>query len=684
MAKTVKLTIDGKEVKAAEGTKLIDAAESVGVHIPNLCYIKGMKGIGACRLCIVEVEGGRGPAIACNTKVKDGMVVRTQTDELNDSRKFIIDMILSMHPLDCMTCTKAGVCSLQKYSYDLEVKESSFTRKKFGYPTDEANPMIMRDPEYCILCGRCVRVCEEQDTNVLAFMGRGVGAKVTTENDRPLEESRCTFCGSCVDACPVNALLEHDRWRKGREWEYEKVDSVCTLCGGACDISVSTRDGIVQRVNSGTDEGSVASYLCAYGRFGYDCLESDARVTVPMKREKGKLVETTWDDALKIAAEKLKKAGKSAGFISNAGIQNEDALSLVKLAKDVVKTESYDSSMSLYATAEIMKASGSASLDGADLIVVVGLDTSQHKRVLPALDAAVRKASKRGAKLVVVNSGATGLDSSAAVKAGGKEAAALKAIAKACIDLGMKADKKTADAAKGAKADESHQKAAELMKEADSPVVLAVPALFDAAASLAQIKGTAVAVAPEANAKGAALMGLCSDKGKSYGEMSTSGGVKVLYAVGEQVMNKKPKADFIIVQHSHMSELAKLADLVLPQAGYLESAGTIVDTMGELKKMSAAAQAPDGVKAGRDVIADVAKAMGKSLKVTSADAKKLASKTTKPKAGAFEEAKGLEKSFEKVMEGVTGVLGSSAKILWLKEGVKEPRRSAEPQKNISK
>ncbi|MBW1828719.1 MAG: (2Fe-2S)-binding protein, partial [Deltaproteobacteria bacterium] len=178
MSKKVALSIDGRKVKAPEGTNLIEAAKSAGIHIPNLCYLKGMRGIGACRLCMVEVEGGKGPVVGCITKVKEGMVVNTSTEKIQETRKFIIDLILSMHPLDCMTCTKAGVCNLQQYAYDFGIKESSLTRKKFGYPVDEANPFIKRDPDYCVLCARCVRVCKEQGTNVLDFMGRGVGAKV--------------------------------------------------------------------------------------------------------------------------------------------------------------------------------------------------------------------------------------------------------------------------------------------------------------------------------------------------------------------------------------------------------------------------------------------------------------------------------------------------------------------------
>ena len=175
MATMINLTIDGKRVKAPEGMNLVDAAELNGLHIPNLCYLKGTRGIGACRLCLVDIKGMKAPMLGCTTKVKEDMEVDTKSEKVVEIRKFVIDLILSMHPLDCMTCTKAGICSLQQYAYDLGLKESSFTRKKFGFAIDEANPFIKRDPDYCVLCGRCVRVCKNQGTNVLEFMGRGVG-----------------------------------------------------------------------------------------------------------------------------------------------------------------------------------------------------------------------------------------------------------------------------------------------------------------------------------------------------------------------------------------------------------------------------------------------------------------------------------------------------------------------------
>src|SRR4030066_1169982 len=467
MSTTVNLKIDGKDVKVPEGTNLIDAAESAGIHIPNLCYIKGMKGIGACRLCLVEIEGAKGHSVGCITRVKEGMNVKTSTEQIEEMRKFVIDLILSMHPLDCMTCTKAGVCNLQRYAYDFELKESSFTRKKSGYPADAANPFIKRDPEYCILCGRCVRVCKTQGTNVLDFMGRGIISKVTTANDKPLQESECTFCGSCVDVCPVNALLEADRWRKGREWDYEKIRSQCLSCGNGCDIIVSTKDGEVAKINAGAPGGSYERYICAIGRFGFDSLKSDTRVTSPMKRVDNELKEITWNEAVSIVSGKLKEAGESVGFISTAGILNEDALTLKKFASDVVKTKNIDTSISLYADAESMRAED-ANLEKADLMVIVGLNPDQWTRVLPAIDAIIRRKVNAGAKLIVINSGEPRIASVATVNLKGNEASTLSMLAKT-LEESQKSKVKSPEAeTKGAEEKETSpfEKAAELFAKA--------------------------------------------------------------------------------------------------------------------------------------------------------------------------------------------------------------------------
>lgn len=665
MANMVNLKIDGKEIKAPEGANLIDAAALGGIHIPNLCYLKGLKGIGACRLCLVEIEGMKAPMIACTTKVKEGMVVNTKTEKVQEIRKFVIDLILSMHPLDCMTCTKAGVCNLQQYAYDFEIKESSFTRKKFGFAPDEANPFIKRDPDYCILCGRCVRVCKDQGTNVLEFMGRGVGSKVTTANDKPLQESGCTFCGSCVDVCPVNALLEADRWRKGREWEYDKVKSLCLLCGNGCDITVSTKDGRIMKINAGAAEGSPERYICAYGRFGFDCIEAENRITVPMKRINGELRETTWEDAIETVAEALKKAGKNAGIISTAGILNEDALTLKRFVSDAIKTKNIDTTVSLYGDEETLLSDG-ADLEKADLFLLVDLNPSQWDRVLPALDAVIRRRVNAGAKLIVINSKEPKISSIAAVNLIGDEILSIKSLVKALIDKGISVDKKLASEVEGMTLSEDVEKAATLYLDAKNPVILSSPAMYKASSNISLIKGVAVSVPLESNAKGVILMGLTTE-GKSYKEM-TSGGLSLLYVVGEVPLNERPAVDFLVVQNSHLTDLAKKADVVLPSAAYLEVDGTIVDYLGRLRHVCKAVEPAGDSKSHREIFVNIAKAMGVAMKeAREIETKKLAKIKIKKTVVPFERKEGFDVKPDEMVESINSSVINGSRLLWLKE-----------------
>jgi NADH dehydrogenase/NADH:ubiquinone oxidoreductase subunit G len=673
MSDTVKLTIDGVELRAPDGTNLIEAAELAGVHIPNLCYMKGMKGIGACRLCLVEVEGARAPVIACNTKAKDGMVVNTRTEKILEQRKFVIDLILSMHPLDCMTCTKAGVCRLQSYAYEFGIQQSTYTLKKFGHAVDEANPFIKISPDYCILCGRCVRVCKEQDTNVLDFMGRGVGSKVSTAVDKGLHASGCTFCGSCLDACPVNAILEADRWRKGREWEYEEKNSACLLCGDGCEIAVSTREGLITKINSAPKEDSTTQYICAYGRYGYDYVESESRGTAPMVRKNGKLLETTWEEALGAAAKGLKKAGKDAGFISTANLSNEDALALRDFAYNVVKTKNLASTLSLYADRESLVNSDSASITGADLIVTVGIDPSQGRRTLPALDASIRRKVARGAKLITINSAETGLDNMASAKFLGDEVSGIKSLIKAALDKGAKAEKELEAEVRAAGGSEEASAAGELLAVAKSPIVLTSPALFGAASNISLLKGpktSVISVTYESNARGAALMGLADAEGKSYAEMLDTG-PKALYLVGPVPISERPKTDFLVVEDTHLSGVAKDADVFLPAATYFESSGTIVDYKGALKSFHAIIEPVGESKSHGDIFIDLSKLMGKAVKKPKTSEVKAALKGKPERVlREFMKKEALDINAEHLIGSLNESVLSSRRLLWLREAEK--------------
>jgi NADH dehydrogenase/NADH:ubiquinone oxidoreductase subunit G len=670
MEKLVKLKIDGREVNAPVGMNLIDAAELAGIHIPHLCYLKGMRGFGACRLCLVEVEGIKTPLIGCNTKVKEGMVVLTQTERVRGIRRFVLDLILAIHPLDCLTCTKAGICNLQKYAYEYELKDTSFTRKKMGYPIDQVNPFIRRDPLYCILCGRCVRVCKEQGTKVLDFIGRGINAEIGTAYNKPLRESGCTFCGSCIDACPVNALPEADRWHKGREWEYEKIKSACLFCGSGCDILVSTKDGGIQKINTGAEPGSSKRYICAYGRFGYDFIDSETRLTVPMKRVNGELKETTWKDALTIVAAKLKGAGGNSGFISIAGILNEDALTLKRFAKNVVKTKHFDTTLSLYSDVHSLRDSQSSLITTSDLIILVGLNPSQWNRILPALNASVRKRVNRGGKLIVINSdinaSETRIQEVATVSLEGDEISILKGIVKALVEKGAKADIQLKSAVKDAETSKDIEKAADLILNAGDPLILTAPALFEASANIALIKGKVIAVGLESNARGIAQIGLTSE-GKTYKEM-VSNGTKVLYAIGEVPLSTRPNTDFLIVQNSHLTELAEQADIVLPSTTFYESDGTMVDYLGRFKQVNKAIEPLGASKNHRDIFIALSKILKSPIKKpTEAEFKKAMKGKTKLAFRPFVRKEGFDILPKEFIEAINASVLKSRRLSWLLE-----------------
>ncbi len=662
MSEKVKLTIDGKDVTVKAGSTILDAAEQAGIHIPNLCYLKGMKGIGACRMCLVEIEGMKAPMTACTARVKDGMVVKTTNEQIEEIRKYVIDLILSMHPLDCMTCTKAGVCQLQQYAYDLEIKESSFSRKKFGFDTDEGNPFIKRDPDYCILCARCVRVCKEQGTSVLDFYGRGVGAKVTTAQDRPLQEAGCTFCGSCLDACPVNAILEADRWRRGREWDYERVESTCLFCGNACSTVVSTYRGDVAKVNASGDKGRVDHFICAYGRYGFDYINGDTRVLEPLKRMDGEFKLISWTQAIEDMARALMDDANS-GIITAGNLLNEDYLSIKRFA-DEAGIKNIDCTVSAYAD-EASLLGPEVDINEADCLVVVGLNPSQWDRVHACLDASLRRAKARGAKLIVINSVDTRLAEVADVAVKASEADTMAALAKALKEQGEPLPKglKVPDV----DVSEEINKAAELYVKASNPVVVSSPVYFEASSNVALIKGAAVSVPIEANAKGALLMGI-KGTGKSYNEMASEG-IKILYVIGDVAMKRPAGVDMLIVQNSHMTELAKEADLVLPSITSFESNGTVVDYMGRMKTVKAAIEPFAESKTTVDIIKALSKKMGLKVKpATSADVKKqIKGYKVEIKPSDFKARDDLTFNPADFIPQSLSTMVQSSRLLWLRE-----------------
>ena len=242
----ISLTIDGQEVQVPAGTSVLDAAEAVGIHIPRLCYDPCLSSVGACRLCVVEIDGIRNLPASCVTTVTPGMVVRTGTPAVMEARKTILELLVANHPMDCMTCEKMGECKLAEYCYQYGVTKGSFIGEEHHYDLEESNPFIVRDLNKCIVCGKCIRACAEwTGKDILDFAYRGFNTKVTPFGDTPYIESDCVFCGNCVSVCPTGALTEKPMRGQGRRWELKKVRTTCPFCGTGCnfDLNVKGRQG---------------------------------------------------------------------------------------------------------------------------------------------------------------------------------------------------------------------------------------------------------------------------------------------------------------------------------------------------------------------------------------------------------------------------------------------------------
>jgi len=592
MAGSIQLTMDGQVLEVPEGFTLMDVAEEAGIHIPNLCHLKGYKGIGACRLCLVEVAGLKRPMAACTTRAKDGMEVSTQTEVLQRHRRYVIDLILSMHPMDCMTCTKASVCRLQEYAYDLGLKDSSFTQKRFDFPVAQDNAFIRRDPNYCVLCGRCVRVCKAQGTSVLDFFGRGVGSRVTTAADRPLQESGCTFCGSCVEVCPVNAITEIPAGGyRGREWEYVRCPSICLSCADACSTLVSVREGRVEKVNAPGDGDTAEGYICAVGRFGFDSIDDDSRVRSPLQKVDGTFTAVAWEDALSVLIEACQRA-TTKEIVTAGNLLNEDLLT-VRRFTEAAGFQAVSSTVGFYGDVPSL-IGGQVDIQAADLVVLVGLAPSQWEREFPALDVTLRHMVRRGAKLVVVNAEDTRIAQVAHAILAGDEVASIQRLTDMLDSEGNAVSVNH----------EAEQTAAGLYAQANRPVIVTIPAFSQVSHKLASKKGRVLSIPFEANGKGTLLMGVTRKP------TVDTDSPEVLYALGDLALSRPENTGFVIAQCSHLSGLACEADLVLPVATVYESHGTIVDYAENLRTLSPVIAPCEASRLHREILQEVAQRLG--------------------------------------------------------------------------
>lgn len=344
----VKLTINGIEIEVPAGTTILKAAEQMGIKIPTLCFLEELSSVGACRMCVVEVKGARALVASCAAAVAPGMDVQTHSPAVMEARKMMLDLLVANHPLDCMTCEKMGDCNLAELCYEYGVKESIFKGEKHHYPIEKSNPFIVRDMNKCILCGRCVRACVEitgQDT--IDFIYRGFNSKVAPFYDEELVESNCVYCGQCVSVCPTGALTEKQMAGQGRRWEITKVKTTCPFCGTGCNFDLNVKDGKLIGVTSNPSAPVNGRALCIKGRFGWDFVNNENRLTTPLIKKDGKFVEASWEEALDLIAKSLKEIKEKNGpdsfaALSSARCTNEENYLVQKFTRAVMGTNNVD------------------------------------------------------------------------------------------------------------------------------------------------------------------------------------------------------------------------------------------------------------------------------------------------------------------------------------------------------
>ncbi|AJE04543.1 molybdopterin-dependent oxidoreductase [Geobacter pickeringii] len=667
----VNLTIDGQQVTVPKDATIYDAAKTAGIRIPILCHDKKLHPFGGCRMCLVEVEQMKGRQIpACTTPVTEGMIVSTMTPEIIKARKMVLELLLLKHPIDCPVCDAAGDCDLQNLTYEYEVNVNRFVDEKFQHQIDYENPLIERDMNRCVHCGKCARICDEiVSFGAYSFINRGIEAKIGTQFDGPLN---CEFCGSCVSVCPVGALISRPFKFKARWWSLNKVKTVCSYCGTGCNLTLGVKDNKVLTTIYDENQGFHNGQLCTRGRFGYQFVNSAKRLTTPLVRKGGQLEPATWEEALSLVKQQLSDA-KAVGGSSCAGLvtprlTNEELYLFKKLFNEAIGSDNIDHSAGYGHAALTAGAAESigvpassatiADIQASDLLLVIKSDAYETHPVLgfeinlgvkrKAID--LRIVSDKSGKLTKLPKATTYLH-----KPGG-EVALLNALAKVILDEGLTADaaasitgfeqlKKDLESAAaastvcGVSADEIATLARDYAKAGKALIVFPTgigypshgKALAQAAFNLALLtgkvssEGNGVLILGEKNnSQGAADLKLHPVAGGKDAaaiiDGCASGAIKTLYVVGENPVISYPnrqkveaalgKVDFLVVQDLFLTETAARANVVLPACSFAEKDGSFTSVGKAVQRVRKAIKPVGLAKSDFEILSELCATVG--------------------------------------------------------------------------
>ncbi|EHB6451126.1 formate dehydrogenase subunit alpha [Enterococcus faecalis] len=417
---TVTLSIDNQEVTVPKGTTILEAAKGLGVEIPTLCHLKELAPDGSCRMCVVEVEGGRrgGLTTACTAHCQEDMVVSIHSEKVADSRRFILDLLLSNHKLECFSCGKNGDCQLQQYALDYGIDATSFTEGKRMpcHQEDTSNPFFSYDPEKCIMCRRCARVCQlRQGRDVLSIANRGFETKMMPSYGQAFDQSICESCGNCVSSCPTGALTAKDT-KEYRKWETQKIPTTCPHCGTGCQMNLLVKNNRlvgVEPLNGPANK----NLLCVKGKFAsYKFVGSGDRLTEPLIKRNGIFEPASWEEALTLVSSKFNEIKAENGPDALAGFScsratNEDNYVFQKMVRAAFGTNNVDNcarvchSASVHGLAQTL---GSGAMtnpiaditEDVDMILLVG---SNPEEAHPVIGAQIRQAIQKGTQVVVVD-----------------------------------------------------------------------------------------------------------------------------------------------------------------------------------------------------------------------------------------------------------------------------------------